>query len=45
VAELNAVLRGWGTYFRVRSASHEFRQLDSHVRKRLGLFLNKKAGR
>ncbi len=45
VAELNAVLRGWGAYFRVSNASRQFQQLDSYVRKRLGLFLNKKAGR
>jgi hypothetical protein len=45
VAELNAVLRGWGAYFRVGNASRQFQQVDSYVRKRLGLFLNKKAGR
>jgi group II intron reverse transcriptase/maturase len=45
VVELNAVLRGWGAYFRVGNASRQFQQIDSYVRKRLGLFLNKKAGR
>jgi group II intron reverse transcriptase/maturase len=45
VTELNAVLRGWGAYFRVGNASRQFQQLDSYVRKRLGLLLNKKAGR
>jgi group II intron reverse transcriptase/maturase len=45
VTELNAVLRGWGAYFRVGNTSRQFQQLDSYVRKRLGLFLNKKAGR
>ena len=45
VVELNAVLRGWSAYFRVGNASRQFQQLDSYVRKRLGLFLNKKAGR
>jgi RNA-directed DNA polymerase len=45
VAELNLVLRGWGAYFQVGNANRQFQQLDSYVRKRLGLFLNKKAGR
>jgi group II intron reverse transcriptase/maturase len=45
VAELNAVLRGWGAYFRVGNASRQFQQLDSYVRERLALFLSKKARR
>jgi RNA-directed DNA polymerase len=45
VAELNLVLRGWGAYFRVGNAGQAFRQLDQYVRERLGLFLQKKAGR
>jgi group II intron reverse transcriptase/maturase len=45
VVELNAVLRGWGTYFRVGNASRQFQQIDSHVRERLALFLSKKARR
>jgi RNA-directed DNA polymerase len=45
VAELNAVLRGWGAYFRVGNSSRHFSQVDSYVRERLGLFLSKKAGR
>lgn len=45
VTELNAVLRGWGAYFRVGNASRQFAQIDSYVRERLALFLSKKAGR
>lgn len=45
VAELNAVLRGWGAYFRVGNSSRQFTHVDSYVRERLGLFLSKKAGR
>jgi len=45
VAELNAVLRGWGAYFRVGNASRQFAQLARYVRERLALFLSKKAGR
>jgi len=45
VAELNAVLRGWGAYFRVGNASRQFAQIDSYVRERLALFLSKKTGR
>jgi RNA-directed DNA polymerase len=45
VTELNAVLRGWGAYFRVGNSSRHFTHVDSYVRERLGLFLSKKAGR
>jgi group II intron reverse transcriptase/maturase len=45
VTELNAVLRGWGAYFRAGNAGRQFAQLDSYVRERLGLFLSKKVGR
>ena len=45
VMELNAVLRGWGAYFRVGNASRQFAQLDSYVCERLALFLSKKTGR
>jgi RNA-directed DNA polymerase len=45
VEELNRVLRGWGAYFRVGNATAKFQQIDEYVRQRLGLFLNKKAGR
>lgn len=45
VAEVNRVLRGWGTYFRVGHSSAKFQQVDSYVRERLLLFLSKKTGR
>lgn len=45
VAELNAVLHGWGAYFRVGNANRQFQQIDSYVRERLAVFLSKKAGR
>jgi group II intron reverse transcriptase/maturase len=45
VAELNAVLRGWGAYFRVGNATRQFQQIDSYVRERLALFLSKKVRR
>ena len=31
IAELNPVLRGWGTYFRTGNADREFNQMDSFV--------------
>jgi RNA-directed DNA polymerase len=45
VDELNRLLRGWGAYFRVGTASGQFRQVDDYVRERLALFLSKKTGR
>jgi RNA-directed DNA polymerase len=45
VAELNAVVRGWGAYFRVGTASRHFQQVDNYVRERLRLLLRKKTGR
>ena len=45
VAELNALLRGWGAYFRVGNSSRQFGQVDQYVRECLGLFASKKAGR
>src|SRR5262249_19812909 len=45
VAELNPVLRGWGTYFRVGNAGRQFIQIDRYVNERLALFLSKKARR
>ncbi len=45
VTELNAVVRGWGAYFRVGNSSRQLSQVDSYVRERLGLFMSKKAGR
>jgi group II intron reverse transcriptase/maturase len=45
IAELNPVLRGWGTYFRVGNASRQFLQIDSYVSERMALFLSKKTHR
>ncbi len=45
VDEVNRVLRGWGAYFRVGNSGDKFGHVDNYVRERLGLFLNKKAGR
>jgi RNA-directed DNA polymerase len=45
IAELNPVLRGWGTYFRVGNAGRQFALVDRYVHERLALFLSKKAGR
>lgn len=45
VAELNAVVRGWGAYCRRGNASRQFCRVDMYVRERLGLFLSKKAER
>jgi group II intron reverse transcriptase/maturase len=43
IADLNPVLRGWGTYFRTGNAAQRFIQLDSYVWKRLvGLRLKRK---
>lgn len=36
---------GAGAYFRVRNSDDKFRQVNSYVRGRLGLFMSKKAGR
>jgi len=44
VADVNAVLRGWGAYFRVGNASRQFAQIDYSVGERLGLWLRKKTG-
>lgn len=45
VAELNAVLRGWGAYFRVGNSAAQLQQIDQYARQRLGQFLNAKASR
>jgi group II intron reverse transcriptase/maturase len=45
IEELNPVLRGWGSYFRVGNAGRQFVAIDRYVHERLALFLNKKAGR
>jgi len=45
IAELNPVLRGWGTYFRSGNAANKFRQIDRHVTWRLRCLLVKRKGR
>lgn len=45
VAQLNPVLRGWGSYFRWGNSSRQFVQIDSYVQERLALFDSKKRGR
>ena len=45
VEELNAFLRGWGSYFRVGNATRKFEQIDLYVRERLALWHSKKTGR
>jgi RNA-directed DNA polymerase len=43
IADLNPVLRGWGTYFRTGNAAKRFNQLDTYVWRRLqGLRLQRK---
>jgi group II intron reverse transcriptase/maturase len=44
VADLNAVLRGWGAYFRVGNPSRQLVAIDRYVQECLGLWLSKKAG-
>jgi RNA-directed DNA polymerase len=45
IAELNPILRGWGTYFRTGNAATKFRQIDWYVVGRLCGLLIKKRGR
>jgi len=45
VVEVNAVLRGWGAYFRVGNSTRQLQQVDFYVRQRLGLWHSKKTGR
>jgi RNA-directed DNA polymerase len=45
IADLNPVLRGWGSYFRTGNAAIKFRQIDSYVEWRLKRLLIKKRGR
>ena len=43
IADLNPVLRGWGTYFRTGNAAQRFNQLDGYVWRRLrGLRVQRK---
>ena len=45
VADLNPVLRGWGSYFRTGNAASKFRQADDYVVFRLRRLMIKKRGR
>jgi RNA-directed DNA polymerase len=45
VGELNAVLRGWCSYFRWGNSSRQFSRIDSYVQERLALFDSKKRGK
>ena len=45
IANLNPVLRGWGTYFCTGNAAQRFNQLDTYVWLRLRSLRQKRAGR
>lgn len=45
IAELNPILRGWGTYFRTGNAAEKFRTIDRYVVWRLKRLLIKRKGR
>ena len=45
IADLNPLLRGWGTYFRTGNAAEKFRQVDDYVVYRLYRLMVKKRGR
>jgi RNA-directed DNA polymerase len=45
IAELNPILRGWGTYFRTGNAAEEFIEIDRYVAWRLKRLLVKRKGR
>jgi group II intron reverse transcriptase/maturase len=45
IADLNPVLRGWGSYFRTGNAAKCFNQLDSYVWRRLKSLRIKRKGR
>ena len=45
IAELNPILRGWGTYFRTGNAADKFRTIDRYVAWRLKRLLVKRKGR
>jgi hypothetical protein len=45
LADLNPVLRGWGTYFRTGNAAKRFNQLDDYVLRRLRSLRVKRKGR
>ena len=44
VADLNPVLRGWGTYFRRGNSATKFSDIDSYVHLRLAMFASIKHG-
>lgn len=44
VADLNPVLRGWGTYFRRGNSARKFSHIDSYVHLRLAIFASTKHG-
>ena len=44
VADLNPVLRGWGTYFRRGNSAKKFSHIDSYVHLRLAIFASTKHG-
>jgi len=45
IADLNPLLRGWGSYFRTGNAADKFRQADDYVVWRLRRLMIKKRGR
>jgi RNA-directed DNA polymerase len=45
IADLNPLLRGWGSYFRTGNAAVKFRQADDYVVRRLHGLMVKKRGR
>jgi RNA-directed DNA polymerase len=45
IADLNPLLRGWGSYFRTGNAARKFRQVDDYVVHRLFRLMVKKRGR
>jgi len=45
IADLNPVLRGWGSYFRTGNASAKFVQIDSYVWRRLLNLMIRRKGR
>jgi group II intron reverse transcriptase/maturase len=45
VADLNAVLRGWGAYFRYGNSSRKFNAIDGYVHERLAILTSVRHGR
>ena len=44
ITDVNAVIRGWGQYFRTGNAANHFTDLDQYVERRLRGLLLKRAG-